>query len=156
MILVHPSIRYLRLLRKTHYYKGKNKLLFFIYRWRLFRASLRYGYQIGPDAQIGAGLYLGHRGSIVVNGKTVIGEMVNISNGVTIGQENRGKRKGVPTIGNKVWIGANAVIVGNIRVGNNILIAPNAFVNFDVPDNSIVIGNPAKIIPSETATQDYI
>lgn len=73
-----------------------------------------------------------------------------------IGQENRGKRKGTPIIGNEVWIGANAVIVGNIKIGNDVLIAPLSYVNFDVPDHSIVVGNPAKIISKEFATKDYI
>ena len=59
-------------------------------------------------------------------------------------------------IGNKVWIGTNSVIVGKITIGDNVLIAPNSFVNFDVPSNSIVIGNPGKIIPSTNATDKYI
>ena len=75
---------------------------------------------------------------------------------VTIGQESRGKRKGSPKIGDNVWIGTNAVIVGNITIGNDVLIAPLAHVNFDVPDHSIVIGNPAKIIRRENATAGYI
>ena len=59
-------------------------------------------------------------------------------------------------IGNEVWIGTNAVVVGKIRIGNNVLIAPNAFVNIDVPDNSIVIGNPAIIKYCKSATEEYI
>ena len=53
-------------------------------------------------------------------------------------------------------IGANAVIVGNITIGSDVLIAPPAYVNFDVPDHSIVIGNPARIIHRENATEDYV
>lgn len=63
---------------------------------------------------------------------------------------------GVPTIGNDVWIGPNAVIVGKINIGDNVLIAANSYVNFDVPSNSIVIGNPGRIIPSAKATEGYI
>ena len=85
-----------------------------------------------------------------------IGDDCNVAAGVTIGQENRGKRKGAPTIGNKVWIGTNAVVVGNVTIGDNVLIAPNVYVNFDVPSNSIVIGNPGKIIPNRhDATEGY-
>lgn len=61
-------------------------------------------------------------------------------------------RKGCPTIGNCVYIGPNAVIVGNITIGNNVLIAANAFVNCDFPSNSIVIGNPC----SMHATDGYM
>lgn len=85
-----------------------------------------------------------------------MGENINIATGVTIGQENRGARAGTPTIGNNCWIGTNAVIVGNIKIGTDVLIAPLNFVNFDVPDHSIVIGNPAKVIHRENATERYI
>ena len=76
--------------------------------------------------------------------------------GCTIGRENRGKRKGAPQIGNCVSVGINSTIVGNIKIGNNVLIAPNSFVNFDVPDNSVVIGNPGVIHHKENATEGYI
>lgn len=102
-------------------------------------------------------MYLGHRGTVVINGNTILGNDINIATGVTIGQENRGKRLGVPTIGNDVWIGRNAVIVGNIKIGNNVLIALNSFVNSDIPENSIVLGNPGKIIINKMdATVGYI
>lgn len=115
-----------------------------------------YGIEISPHVKIGKGLYIGHGYNITINPNTIIGENVNIHKGVTIGQENRGERKGVPTIGNFVWIGVNSTIVGNIKIGNNVLIAPNTYVNGDVPDNSVVLGNPCKIIPRENATEGYI
>ncbi len=75
---------------------------------------------------------------------------------VTIGQANRGERKGCPKIGNKVWIGAGAVVVGKIVIGDNVLIAPNSYVNYDVPSNSIVTGNPASIKEDANATEGYV
>jgi serine O-acetyltransferase len=52
---------------------------------------------------------------------------------------------------------ANSIIIGNAKIGNNVLIAPGAFVNFDVPDNSVVIGNPGRIIPRDSSpTAKYI
>ena len=75
---------------------------------------------------------------------------------MTIGRENRGKREGSPIVGDCVWIGTNAVVVGKITIGDDVLIAPGAFVNFDVPPHSIVVGNPAKIISRENATEKYI
>ena len=59
-------------------------------------------------------------------------------------------------IGDDCWIGTNAVIVGNVKIGSDVLIAPLTYVNFDVPDHSIVVGNPGRIIPRENATKDYI
>ena len=92
----------------------------------------------------------------MINPKTIIGKNCNIAQGVTIGQQNRGKNEGSPEIGNEVWIGPNAVIVGNIKIGNNVLIAPNSYVNFDIPSDSVVTGNPAKVYPNENATEGYI
>jgi len=64
--------------------------------------------------------------------------------------------KGYPTIGDNVWLGTGVVIVGNVNIGSNVLIAPNTFVNFDVPDHSMVIGNPARIIKKENPAEGYI
>lgn len=63
---------------------------------------------------------------------------------------------GTPVIGDKVWIGVNATIVGAIKIGNDVLIAPNAYVNCDVPDHSIVFGNPCIIKHRDNATEWYI
>ena len=114
------------------------------------------GIEIYGLSDIGPGLYLGHTYNITINSDAIIGKNCNIHKGVTIGQENRGKRKGVPTIGNSVWIGVNATIVGNITIGDDVLIAPNSYVNCDVPSHSIVIGNPCKIIARDNATEGYI
>lgn len=102
------------------------------------------------------GLYIGHPYCITVNPQSIIGENCNIHKGVTIGQENRGTRKGVPIIGNRVWIGVNATVIGKITIGNDVLIAPNSYVNFDVPPHSIVMGNPGNVIFRENATEGYI
>ena len=91
-----------------------------------------------------------------MNASSVLGDNVNIHKGVTIGQENRGSRKGSPVIGSRVWIGVNAAIVGNITIGDDVLIAPNAYVNCDVPPHCVVIGNPCRIIARENATENYI
>ena len=115
-----------------------------------------HGIEIASTLKIGKGLYIGHPYNITINQKAVIGENCNIHKGVTIGIENRGKRKGTPTLGNKVWIGINATIVGNIQIGDDVLIGPNSFVNCDVPAHSVVIGNPASIHHRDFATEGYI
>lgn len=152
-----PGFRFTYLIRKYQFHKENNNLLrmkiFFLI---LYRYRILYGYEISKDATIGEGFFINHLGPIVVNPKAIIGKNVNIHNGVTIGIENRGKRKGAPKIGDSVWIGANSTIVGNVNVGSNVLIAPNSFINFDVPNNSIVIGNPARIIDKIDATKGYL
>jgi len=154
--LVTPGFRYSYFFRKCTYYKEKkNWLFYFIFKIFLKRYMIKYGIVIQDGTLVGKGLYIGHWGGIFVNQGVVIGENCNINQGVTIGQTNRGKRKGCPVIGNGVWMGAHSVIVGNIKVGNNTLIAPGAYVNFDLPDNAVVIGNPAKVV-SLTGTEGYV
>ena len=150
-----PGFRYTYLLRKCKQFTIKHPLGV-AFRILLKHYSLKYGFQIYPGTVIGDGLYIGHFGPIVINKNAIIGKNCNLTHGVTIGQENRGKRNGAPVIGDHVWIGTNAVVVGNIVIGNNVLIAPNSYVNVDVPSNSIALGNPVKIIHKEHAVQSYI
>lgn len=149
-LLRPPEIKFLIALRRAN--GSRNPFA----KMRLRRISHKTGIQIPACTKIGEGFYIGHFGSIVINPNAVIGKNVNIAVGVTIGRENRGLRRGVPVIGDDVWIGTNAAVFGNIKIGNDVLIAPLSFVNFDVPDHSIVIGNPAKIISRENAIAHYI
>lgn len=155
-LLPLDEVKFIKAFRKAQYYKSKNKLLWVLWEIRKRRLSRRTHIQIPTSTKIGAGFYIGHCGRIIINPNAVLGKNINIATGVTIGQTNRGKLKGVPTIGNNVWIGTNAVIVGKITIGDDVLIAPNAYVNFDVPEHSIVMGNPATIIHRDNATADYI
>ena len=163
-----PEFRFLNSLRRTQYYHQRmtnSRRIFRRFRfWLAFRfhnlglnnKTRKYHFQIPYETKIGKGLYIAHFGRIIIHPKSVIGHNVNISTGVVIGTQFRGPKKGAPNIGNYVWIGANAIIIGNVRIGNNVLIAPGAYVNFDVPDNSIVIGNPGLIRRSPGATLGYI
>ena len=123
----------------------------------LFRlwANMR-GLEISSQCLIGGGIYLGHAYNITINPKARIGSNCNIHKGVVIGQSNRGTYKGVPTIGNCVWIGINAAVVGNITIGDDVLIAPNAFVNVDIPSHSVVFGNPCVVKHRDWATEGYV
>ncbi len=153
--LFTPGFRYTYLLRKTS--KSLKYSPAHIFYWLLLRHySFKYGFQISANTRIGHGFYIGHFGTIIINTKAIIGNNCNITAGVTIGQTNRGLKRGVPIIGNKVWIGVNACIVGAITIGDNVLIAPNSYVNIDIPHDSLVIGNPAKIIPMINPTEKYI
>lgn len=135
---------------------NKNNVLGIYYRFKLDIIERKTGIHIEGNPNIGRGLIIGHYGRIIINGSAVFGEQIYITHGVTIGRNSVGKRKGVPIIGNRVRIGANVTIVGNVHIGNDVLIAPNAFVNIDVPDHSVVVGNPCVIHHKEDATKGYI
>ena len=123
----------------------------------LFRiwASQR-GLEITANNQIGGGSYIGHAYNITINSRAKIGRNCNIHKGIVIGQVNRGKRKGYPTIGDRVWIGINSAIVGKVTIGDDVLIAPNSFVNVDIPSHSVVFGNPCIIKHRDWATEGYV
>lgn len=67
-----------------------------------------------------------------------------------------GGGQGAPVIGNEVWIGINAAIVGKVTIGDDVLIAPNSYVNCDAHSHSIVFGNPCIIKHRENATDRRI
>lgn len=125
-------------------------------RYRLNQIYKKTGINIGAGMPIGSGMIIGHWGTIVVNGGATFGSEVMLTHNVTIGRDIRGKRKGAPKIGSRVCIRTNSTVTGNIKIGNDVLIAPNTFVNFDVPDHSVVIGNPAKIHHKFPATEGHL
>lgn len=114
------------------------------------------GIEIPITVQIGEGCRLLHPHNITINENAVIGRNAVLLKGATIGQIKRGKKSGVPKIGDDFYLGLNATVVGGITIGNDVLIAANTFVDFDVPSHSVVIGNPGVIHYKEGATKDYI
>ena len=102
------------------------------------------GISIPYSAKIGSKFYIGHFGNIIIHPKTIIGKNCNISQGVTIGVSGRGKNKGIPIIGDNVYIGANAIVVGKIIIGDNSVIGANSLVIKDVEPSSTYIGVPAE------------
>ena len=164
ILFLNRDLKCLKVYRKANYLYKKSqktksiltKMRYFLAAFKLIHYSNKYDFNIPASTSIGDGLFIGHNGPITINPNAIIGKNCNIGIGVTVGQENRGNRKGCPIIGDKVWIGTNAVIVGKIKIGSRVLIAPNAYVNFDVPDDSIVIGNPAKVIHRLNAVDGYV
>lgn len=110
--------------------------------------------QIPVGTNIGPGLRILHFGTIVVNPDASIGKNFSIAQGALIGSA-QGKRAGIPVIGDNVIMSANSVVIGGVTIGDYVMIAPGAFVNFDVPSHSIVVGNPGKIIASNRPTDKY-
>ncbi len=98
---------------------------------------------IGYNMDVGAGFYLSHGFSIVINKRTRIGNNVNVSQFVNIGS-NDGQHYAV--IGDNVYIGPNVCIVGGVTIGNNASIGAGAVVTADVPENATVAGVPARVL----------
>jgi serine O-acetyltransferase len=123
--------------------------VFPISRLILRKYTYKFGMSISFRTEIGSGLYVGHFGGIFVHPESRIGKNCNISHEVTIGQSNRGKNLGSPTIGDNVFLGPGAKIFGSLTVGNNAAIGANCVVTQDVPDNAVVVGIPGRVISYE-------
>lgn len=121
--------------RKTQFSK---KIMKKLYKFLFTIYKKFYHVEIGISTDIGPGLYIGHPYCITINPKTKIGKNCNVHKNVTIGQENRGSRQGC------------------LVIGDEVLIAPNSFVNRDIPSSSVVFGNPCIIKHGENATEEYI
>lgn len=153
--LFTPGFRYTTLMRLCQYAKNVMVLKYTLYpvlRFLHSHYSIKYLISIPYNTSIDTGFYVGHYGGIVVNTNARIGKNCNISHNVTIGQTNRGKYKGSPTIGDNVYIAPGAKIIGGIKIGNNVAIGANSVVTKDIPDNSVVVGIPGKVISDKGAT----
>jgi serine O-acetyltransferase len=154
-----PGFRFTYYLRKVAFYGQRKRsigIFGYIYnRILLNHYRFRYGFDISPTMNLGRGFYLGHFGGVVISPYAVLGNNVNVAQGVTIGAASRGARVGAPTLEDRVWVGANAIIVGKVTIGREALIAPGAYVNFDVPANAVVLGNPGKVV-AETGSAGYV
>tara|TARA_Y100001958_G_C21098119_1_gene449006 strand:+ start:47 stop:625 length:579 start_codon:yes stop_codon:yes gene_type:complete len=113
------------------------------------------GIEIHPGAKIGENLFIDHGMGVVIGETAEIGNNVTIYHAVTLGgispsidSERQRHEKRHPTIGNDVVVGSGAQIIGPVKVGNGSRIAANAVVVNDVPENSTMVGVPAKIIKS--------
>lgn len=101
-----------------------------------------YCSDIGFRHDIGLGFSIYHVFNTAFAEGVVIGNNVTITHGVTIGHVN-GK---APVLRNNIYVGPGACIIGDIQVGNNVVIGANAVVTKNIPDNAVVVGNPSKII----------
>jgi serine O-acetyltransferase len=107
--------------------------------------NMLFGISINVNSNIGPGLYIGHFGGIFMRGE--FGRNLSVAQCVTIGARGAGKSDGWPVIGDDVYIGAGAKVIGRIRVGNRVVIGANAVVIRDVPDDMLAVGVPAMLRP---------
>lgn len=115
----------------------------------IFSCSVSY------KTKIGKGLKLGHSGlGVVIHQDALIGENCKIGTSVTIGGSK--KNPIVPIIRNNVYIATGAKVLGQVIIGNNVVIAANSVVVSDIPDNCLVAGVPGRIIKRNIDISEYV
>ena len=125
-------------------------VLFFWY-FILYRVGVEWflGIELPWKTRIGPGFRVDHGQALVVNDGTVFGANCTVRNSTTIGNKRMkdGTYSRAPRFGDRVDVGANAIIIGPITIGDDVAIGAGAVVLKDVPANSVAVGNPARIIP---------
>ena len=104
--------------------------------------------ELPPQARIGPGLFLPHAGYVIVASNATIGRHCTLTQGVTIGHRAGGRELSFdsPVIGDRVYVGPGAAILGPVKIGDDVLIAANAVVITSVSSRAVVVGNPARVI----------
>lgn len=138
-VILRAELQGILLYRVAHqYYIDGNQLCDF---YSLLGRYLS-GFEIYYSAKIGKGLKINHGLGTVIGARVVIGENCLIHQNVTFGDKDKGR----PTIGNNVIIYSGAKALGNINIGNGSIVGANSVCFIDIPENSVAIGVPAKII----------
>ena len=133
--------KYIKTLRYLEYYTNTNSRCGqMYYSYRLRKLGYKTGFQIPPNV-CGPGITIYHYGHIIINDKARIGCNVVLYPSVLIGHKESGLP--APVIGNNVFIGSGVKIIGDVHIGDNVVIAPNAVVVKDIVNNSVVGGIPA-------------
>src|SRR5712691_365176 len=104
------------------------------------------GIEIHPAATIGRGFFIDHGMGVVIGETTEIGDHVTLFQGVTLGGTGKERGKRHPTLGNNVYVGVGAKILGAVRIGDEARIGAGAVVLNDVPANTTAVGVPAKVV----------
>lgn len=103
---------------------------------------------LSSASQVGPGLYMPHTGYVVVGAGVILGENVNLTPGVVLGHSLGGEHSstGVPRLGDRVYVGPGAKLIGRIDVGDDALIGTGAVVTSSLPPRAVAVGNPARVI----------
>lgn len=132
----NPCFRYVVYMRLCKSMADNNRILFPIFRILFRNLSIKLGIQIPYTTDIKEGFSIHHYNCIVIHERAKIGKNFNVRHGVTVGDID----SKVPTIGDNVYVGAGAKIIGGITIGSNVKIGANAVVSKDIPDNCTVVG----------------
>jgi serine O-acetyltransferase len=150
-----PGFKYSTTMRLCGYAKSGSTSFYTFYpllKLLLLRYRYKYGIAIPEYTRIGPGLFINRFGNIMINGDAVIGANCNITHGSMLGQMNRGPFAGSPTVGDEVLLAAGCKVIGCVQIGNRVAVGANAVVTKDVPDDSAVGGIPARVISTNGST----
>ena len=142
--LYHTGLHAVSMYRESHklWIEGKLKEA----RKINYEAHKLTGCDIHPGATIGERFFIDHATGVVIGETAVVGDDVTIYQGVTLGGVSFEKGKRHPSVGDRVVIGANATVLGNITIGDDVRVGAGSVVVKDVPHNSTVVGVPGQII----------
>ncbi|MDH3237952.1 MAG: serine O-acetyltransferase [Deltaproteobacteria bacterium] len=144
ILFCYPGFHAVRFHRAAHWLWERN--LRFPARLLSHVSRFLTGIEIHPGATIGEGFFIDHGMGVVIGETAEIGKNVTLYHGVTLGGTSWQKGKRHPTIEDNVIIGANAAILGPIRVGENSKIGSGSVVNKEVPPHSTVVGIPGRVV----------
>ena len=143
-VLMYPCFKAMIYYKISHYFYKKKHFL--IARYISEKAKRKTGIEIHPGATIGKGLFIDHGTGVVIGETAIIGDNVTMFHGVTLGGTGKEKGKRHPTVGNNVFIGCGAKLLGNITIGDNAKIGANAVILKDVPQSATAVGIPGRIL----------
>ncbi len=104
------------------------------------------GIEIHPGAEIGAGLFIDHGMGLVIGETAAVGDDCHLMQGVTLGGTSNRREKRHPTLANNVFVGAGAILVGNITIGEHARIGAGSVVVTNVPPFATVVGVPGRVV----------
>jgi len=147
VILCYPGLQAIWMHRVSHWFWRRGFKTFARFLSHISRFLT--GIEIHPGAKIGRRFFIDHGAGVVIGETSEIGHDVLIYQGVVLGGTSQEKTKRHPTIGNRVVIGAGAILLGPIKVGDGAKIGAGSVVIKDVPPNSTVVGVPGRVVVSK-------
>jgi len=147
IFLLYPGFRAVMHYKVAHWFYIRN--MSFIARYISQRARHKTGIEIHPGAKIGKNFVIDHGMGVVIGETSEIGDNCIIYQGVTLGGTGKDTGKRHPTLGNNVFVGAGAKVIGPFTIGDNSKIAAGAVVLSEIPANSTAVGIPARVVRRE-------
>lgn len=160
-LILNKCFRPIFTLRLCQHYNSKNnKLLLNVFRLLHRRYCNKVGFIMGWKCNIGPGFCLTHTWGGGINDLATIGSNVTLLHGVSIAQKDKIAEDGsrtsfAPTVEDNVWIGPNSTIIGSVKIGKSSIVGANSLISKDVPQESIAVGNPQRILDKKAIEDAY-